>query len=124
MGCLKNTLPLDLELVNMINAKQGFSAPLIEDPKRYVVGYKNVLQASNPSMHSKVYRLVHTALTDAPEGAEIFGGWLADDGTYYLNYSTTHDGLTVALDIAFMRGELAIWDRLECKEIKCSNRRL
>tara|TARA_R110001606_G_C14923028_1_gene596903 strand:- start:19 stop:372 length:354 start_codon:yes stop_codon:yes gene_type:complete len=109
---------LHQDLVNKINAKQGFSHSLIENPKRYIVGYKTVLQASNPSMKPGVYRIVERALTDAPKGSQVFGGWMAKDGTYYVDYSTTHDGLTVALDLAFIRGELAIWDSLECKEIK------
>ena len=111
-------MTLHQDLVNKINAKQGFSHSLIAKPKRYIVGYKTVLKASNPSIDSKVYSIVDRALTDAPEGAEVFGGWMADDSTYYVDYSTTHDGLTVALDLAFIRGELAIWDSLECKEIK------
>jgi hypothetical protein len=111
-------ITLQQDLVNKINAKQGFSQGLVPVLARYVVGYKTVLQASNPSMKPRVQSLVERALNDAPEGAEVFGGWLAEDGTYYVDYSTTHEGLTVALDLALMRGELAIWDRIECKEIK------
>lgn len=110
MGRLTTELTTQQDLANKVNAKQEFTHYLINNPQRYVVGLKNLFEGVNPSLEGSALRMAEIALES---DADAFGGWLSEDGVYYVDLSTTTDNLDTALKQARERNELAIWDSLK-----------
>ncbi len=110
MGRLTNELTIQQHLANKVNAKQEFTHYLVDSPERYVVGLKNLFEGINPSLEGSALRMAEIALDS---NADAFGGWLSEDGTYYVDLSTTTNSLDTALSQAKTRGELAIWDSVK-----------
>ena len=110
MGRLTTELTTQQDLANKVNAKQEFTHYLIDSPERYVVGLKNLFEGVNPSLQGSALEMAEIALES---DADAFGGWLSEDGIYYVDLSTTTNSLDTALSQARERGELAIWDSLK-----------
>jgi hypothetical protein len=110
MGRLTTELTTLQNLANKVNAKKQFTHYIVSNPQRYVVGLKNLFEGVNPSLEGSALRMAEIALGS---DSDAFGGWLSEDGVYYVDLSTTTDNLHTALSQARDRGELAIWDSLK-----------
>ena len=114
MGRLTTELTTQQDLANKVNSRKEFTHYLVDSPERYVVGLKNLFEGTNPSLEGSALRMAEIALDS---NADAFGGWLSEDGIYYVDLSTTTNNLYTALNQAKERGELAIWDSLENRVI-------
>lgn len=68
----------------------------------------------NPSTFMEVARWVAVAV----QRADYLGVWTDEDGTVYVDASELAYGVNNALALAEERGELAVWDILDSREIR------
>ena len=112
-------LTLKQSLINKINAKQPFTYKNDLNKQRYIIGIKNLHTSENPSIYyDNIYIDTSEAIEKIKTDKTItFGGWLSDNGLYYVDYGKTTNSLKEALKLAKENKELAIWDNVENKEI-------
>jgi len=115
MGRLIEISPLQ-DVVNKINAKVDFTHNINSTRlERYTVSTQNVLKTANPSLFSKnTWQMVDDAFNSQHE---LFGGWLSDDGIYFLDYGLSVSDLKAAMKIAKFNKQLAIYDNVSQKVI-------
>jgi hypothetical protein len=104
------------DVVNKINAKADFTHNINNTRlERYTVSIRNVLKTANPSLFSKnTWQMVDDAFNSQHE---LFGGWLSDDGIYFLDYGLSVSDLKAAMKIAKFNKQLAIYDNVSQKVI-------
>ena len=104
------------DVVNKINAKADFTHNINNTRlERYTVSIRNILKTANPSLFSKnTWQIVDDAFNSQHE---LFGGWLSEDGIYFLDYSLSVSDLKNAIKIAKFNKQLAIYDNVSQKVI-------
>ena len=119
MGRLTEISPQQ-DVVNKINAKADFTHNINNTRlERYTVSTKNVFIGKNPSLFLKnIWKIVDDAFNS---NHELFGGWLSDDGIYFLDYSLSVSNLKDAMKIAKFNKQLAIYDNVSQKVIDVTN---
>lgn len=93
-------------IIKVVECFGGYTS-LYVDEGRYIVSITN-----NPVGIEKLPFVI----TEYEEAKKPYGVWL-NNGTYYVDINTTTDNLQQALELAKQYNQLAVWDRLECKEI-------
>ena len=116
MGRLQDITPQQ-DVVNKINAQTDFTYNINNTRlERYTVSTKNVFIGKNPSLFLKnIWKIVDDAFNS---NHELFGGWLSDDGIYFLDYSLSVSNLKDAMKIAKFNKQLAIYDNVSQKVIE------
>ena len=104
------------DVVNKINAKADFTHNINNTRlERYTISIRNILKTANPSLFSKnTWQIVDDAFNSQHE---LFGGWLSEDGIYFLDYSLSVSDLKNAMKIAKFNKQLAIYDNVSQKVI-------
>ena len=101
-------------IVNMINAKQDFTYPLLT--KRYIVGMVSKFEGANPSLeYTNIYTDVSEAIKDCTEHPQhTFGGWLnKETNTYCVDSGASFDDLDNALGWAESYNQICIYDSVD-----------
>lgn len=111
MGRLQQDISTEQQLANKINGSIDFTHYYYTYPERYVVGLKNLYTGKNPSIYASSLTLAVHGL-NSPVG-DCFGGWLSEDGVYFVDISTTTDDLDEAMAQARERDEIAIYDNVD-----------
>ena len=108
------------DVVNKINAKADFTHNINNTRlERYTVGTNNVFAGKNPSLSLEdTWKIVDNAFNSYQE---LFGGWLSEDGIYFLDYSVSVSDLRIAMDLAIFNKQLAIYDNVAKKIIEVTN---
>jgi len=111
-----NHIPIEQQLINMINATQDFTYPLLT--KRYIVGMESKFEGTNPSQqYLGIYNDVYKAVNEH-KPQETFGGWLdKETGKYCVDSGMSFDDEDVALDWAKVYHQKAIYDSYDNKVI-------
>ena len=112
-------IPKHQQIVNKINAMQDFTYYKKKKCKlRYVVGCNNLYKGENPSMQwFNSNEKIDEILKD--ETFEGVGGWLdKENNIYYVDAVKTYLTLSVAMGMANMFKEKAIYDTKENKVLK------
>ena len=119
MGRLTEISPQQ-DVVNKINAKADFTHNINNTRlERYTVSTKNVFIGKNPSLFLEdTWKIVDDAFNS---DQELFGGWLSEDGIYFLDYSLSVTDLEKAIKIAKINKQLAIYDNVSQQVIKVTN---
>ena len=105
----------------------GYTLNLSPNQGRYVVGdgplgmkftspTADELLAHANDVDGNTQHLTHVARYWAAMGYDTVGGWV-DLGTLYLDPGTRVDELGEAVKLGKQRGELAIWDSVDCEVI-------
>ena len=114
-----------LSKVSPEDRKNGFTLPLSPlSPKsrilgRYVVAFTNCHGFANDS--EAVEKLTAETMKHqkhTPVQKMTIGGWTSEAGLFYLDVGTTTDDLDLALFLGKQYDQIAIFDRLNLKEIK------
>ena len=115
MGRLIEISPLQ-DVVNKINAKVDFTHNVNNTRlERYTVSTQNVFIGKNPSLFLEdTWKIVDDAFNS---DQELFGGWLSDDGIYFLDYGLSVSDLKQAMKIAKFNKQLAIYYNVSQKVI-------
>jgi hypothetical protein len=111
-----NTISIEQQLVNKINAKIDFTYPLLTE--RYIVGMHERYKGTNPSLeYTNVYKDVYDAVKST-DRQETFGGWLdTETNEYCVDAGLSFYSLDIALDFAKSYSQKAIYDTVEDKVI-------
>lgn len=119
MGRLTEISPQQ-DVVNKINAKADFTHNINNTRlERYTVSTNNVFTGKNPSLFLEdTWKIVDDAFNS---NNELFGGWLSDDGIYFLDYGLSVSDLKDAMKIAKFNKQLAIYDNVSQKVIEVTN---
>ena len=104
------------DVVNKINAKADFTHNINNTRlERYTVSTKNVFTGKNPSLLLKdTWKVVDDAFNS---DQELLGGWLSEDGIYFLDYGISISDLKIAMQFARANNQLAIYDNVSQKVI-------
>ena len=104
------------DVVNKINAKADFTHNINNTRlERYTVSTKNVFTGKNPSLLLKdTWKVVDDAFNS---DQELLGGWLSEDGIYFLDYGISISDLRIAMQFARANKQLAIYDNVSQKVI-------
>ena len=115
MGRLTGISPQQ-DVVNKINAKADFTHNINNTRlERYTVSTQNVFTGKNPSLFLKdTWKVVDDAFNS---NQELLGGWLSEDGIYFLDYGLSVTDLKKAMKIAKFNKQLAIYDNVSQKVI-------
>ena len=115
MGRLTEISPQQ-DVVNKINAKADFTHNINNTRlERYTVSTKNVFTGKNPSLLLKdTWKVVDDAFNS---DQELLGGWLSEDGIYFLDYGISISDLRIAMQFARANKQLAIYDNVSQKVI-------
>ena len=105
------------DVVNKINAKADFTHNINNTRlERYTVSTKNVFTGKNPSLLLKdTWKVVDDAFNS---DQELLGGWLSEDGIYFLDYGISISDLKIAMQFARANNQLAIYDNVADKVIQ------
>jgi len=119
MGRLTEISPLQ-DVVNKINAKADFTHNINDTRlERYTVSTRNVFTGRNPSIFLEdTWKVVCDAFNS---DEELFGGWLSDDGIYFVDYGVSISNLRIAMHSARVNKQLAIYDNVSQKIIEVTN---
>lgn len=101
--------------------RDGATVALSSAAGRYVVGgIKSFNVAAEFALTTAtIDNAVRQLGRTAPIGADTIGSWRdRATGRLWIDYGTRHADLDTALAIAHERGEIAIWDTVENKEIR------
>ena len=115
MGRLQDITPQQ-NVVNKINAQTNFTHNINNTRvERYTVSIQNIFTGKNPSLYLKdTWQVVDDAFNS---NHELLGGWLSEDGIYFLDYGLSVSNLKVAMKIAKFNKQLAIYDNVSQKVI-------
>jgi len=104
------------DVVNKINAKADFTHNINRTRlERYTVSTKNVFTGKNPSLSLKnTWQIVDDAFNS---DHELLGGWLSEDGVYFLDYGISITDIRLAMQFARANNQLAIYDNVSQKVI-------
>ena len=104
------------DVVNKINAKADFTHNINRTRlERYTVSTKNVFTGKNPSLFLKdTWKVVEDAFNS---DHELLGGWLSEDGVYFLDYGISITDIRLAMQFARANNQLAIYDNVSQKVI-------
>lgn len=87
-----------------------------------VGGYSHVFKSYNETISYIVFKRIMDEfaemLISQDEKNVVIGGWVDDDGMTYVEVSNIMHDLQIAIDLAKVRGELAIFDFDNFKEIR------
>jgi hypothetical protein len=104
----KQAYTLDMQL-QILDATGGYTSDSVEG--RYVVGIGNIYTGHRQGV---AYAIRHLAYS-----TDRYGMWLDNDTKLvYVDRVYGTDNLELALMLGKDNGELAIYDRVECKEIR------
>lgn len=115
---LKYTDPDFTNLAHHAATGKGYTAYLNKEEYagRYIVG--GIKTATIPTGTPNMAAIVKLIATDfSATRPETIGTW-EEDGLTYIDAGSTYYSLSVALEIATNRGELAIYDRITNTEIR------
>lgn len=83
----------------------------------YIVGIQNVATIEDHPLYVDKLIEIRIRIRTIP-AHKLFGVWTDSDGTVYIDYVEHVDTLSAALSKARERGELAIWDLRNEREIR------
>lgn len=87
-----------------------------------VGGYSHVFKSYNETISYIVFKRIMDEfaemLISQDEKNVVIGGWVDDDGMTYVEVSNIVYDLQIAIDLAKVRGELAIFDFDNFKEVR------
>ncbi len=103
-------------ILNKAKSRVDFTTYLNKSKSRYIVSYKNIYLGKNPSNFDGLILRIDKFVKS--EAYDSIGGWKDENtGNYYLDANLHFDKLETALQVAKMKGELAIFDTKENKVI-------
>jgi len=108
------------DLINKVNAKQNFTYKLSDSKSRYIVSYKNLYTGKNPSLESELILTIEKFINS--NMYDSLGGWYdKKTNLYYLDANLHISDINIALKIAKLKNQIAIFDNKEKQVIYLNN---
>ena len=97
-------------IINKVNSKTPFTYWTNDNNAgRYVVGVQSIVTLPKNHAYPSLHEIVESVLTEKVSLQGV-GGWLDENGTYFLDCIVGENDLSTAIEIGKNNLQLCIWD--------------